>query len=149
LFDFTKGAWWLFITHNGRRRAKKVGDRASAMAVAKRLRESLACGDFHLEEEQTPAPVETVDGYADAWLRSIAGTLKASTVRFYTDNLSRHVRPLLGIRPIASVTRADCRELVATTIRRLSLEAPRPWTIRFDCVLFRVSVRLALRHETR
>jgi hypothetical protein len=74
---------------------------------------------------------------------------EASTVRFYTDNLSRHVRPLLGIRPIASVTRADCRELVATTIRRLSLEAPRPWTIRFDCVLFRVSVRLALRHETR
>ncbi len=112
---FHKGSWWVFISHHGRRRAKKIGDRASATAFAKRVRESLASGDLHLEEEKTPAPVETVNTYADGWLRSLAGTLKASTIRFYTDNLARHVRPLLGVRPLASITRADCRELIATT----------------------------------
>ena len=36
-------------------------------------------------------------------------------MRFYTANLTRHVRPLLGARPVTSLTRADCRELIATS----------------------------------
>ncbi len=112
---FHKGAWWVFIAHNGRRRAKKVGDRETALSVAKRIRERLVCGDLRLDREEAQAPVETVDTYADEWLRAVTATLKASTVRFYTGNLTRHVRPLLGARAIASLTRSDCRELITTT----------------------------------
>ncbi|MEN3336618.1 MAG: hypothetical protein V7647_294 [Acidobacteriota bacterium] len=111
---FHKSAWWVFISHDGRRRAKKIGDRATALSVAKRIRERLACGDLQLDEPKA-AVVETVNTYADAWLRSVTATLKASTVRFYTDNLRRHVRPLLGERPITSIARADCRELIAAS----------------------------------
>ena len=86
------------------------------MRVAAIARERLACGDLHLGGPE--GVVETVNAYADAWLRSVNATLKASTVRFYTDNLRRHVRPLLGARPIASITRADCRELITTSRSR-------------------------------
>jgi len=54
-----------------------------------------------------------VQAYAQAWLRGLERNLKASTVRFYRENLDRHVLPLLGDRPLASITRADGRELIA------------------------------------
>jgi hypothetical protein len=46
--------------------------------------------------------------------RTATLNLKASTVRFYTDNLENHVFPLLGPRPITEVSRKDCGELIAT-----------------------------------
>src|SRR5687768_11187490 len=104
---FHKGSWWVFISHNGRRKAKAVGDRDTALHVAKRIREQLAVGDLHLKEDAVEVPVDTLNAYADGWLTGVASTLKASTVRFYTANLARHVRPSLGLRPITSLTRAD------------------------------------------
>ena len=35
---FHKGCWWVFITHRGRRRAKKIGDKETALLIAKRAR---------------------------------------------------------------------------------------------------------------
>ena len=85
---FHKRAWWVFIHHDGRRRAKKIGDRDAAKRVARQIREHLAAGDLHLTAD---APAETLDAYAQAWLESLSGNLKASTIKFYGDNLKRHV----------------------------------------------------------
>jgi integrase len=112
---FHKGAWWVFIHHKGRRKSKAVGDRETALRVAKRIREQLALGEFHLKDHPVQAPIQTLNAYADSWLSGVASTLKASTLRFYAANLTRHVRPSLGLRPITSLTRADCRELIATS----------------------------------
>jgi hypothetical protein len=43
---FWKGAWYIFIDHGGRRRAKKVGDCETANNVARRIRERLSLGDI-------------------------------------------------------------------------------------------------------
>jgi integrase len=112
---FHKGAWWVFINHAGRRRAKKIGDRDAATRVARRIREQLAAGDLHLT--QTDAP-ETLESYARVWLDSLTGNLKASTIKFYGDNLERHVLPLLGSRPLTAVSRVDARELITTSRRK-------------------------------
>jgi len=48
------------------------------------------------------------------WLRSLHNNLKASTVRFYSDNLRRYVLPLLGDRGVGSLTRADSRLLITS-----------------------------------
>jgi integrase len=109
---FHKGAWWLFINFQGRRRAKKIGDRETAVRAAQRMREALVAGALRLPEK---APEETVDVYAREWLRSLESNLKASTVRFYRENLNRHVLPLLGERSVSSITRADGRLLITTT----------------------------------
>jgi hypothetical protein len=75
------------------------------MAFAKRARAQLACGDLDLDEERA-TPALTVDTYADAWLVTAGAMLKASSLRFYTANLARHVGPLLGSRPITSAPTA-------------------------------------------
>jgi integrase len=61
----------------------------------------------------TPEPPQTVESYANDWLKGLTGNLKASTIRFYSDNLKRHVLPALGQRPLADLTRRDCRAFIA------------------------------------
>lgn len=108
---FRAGAWWLSVHHGGRRKSKRMGDRETAVRVAQQVRERLAQGDLCLEKEA--APVETLNAYAAGWLKSVTVTLKASTVRFYTGNMDRYILPLLGDRPVGSLTRTDCRQLIA------------------------------------
>ena len=52
---FHKGAWWIFISHRGRRRAKKIGDRQTALDVARQIQRRLAEGDLGLLAS-TPGP---------------------------------------------------------------------------------------------
>jgi integrase len=59
--------------------------------------------------------VVTVKAYAEDWLRTAALSLKASTHGFYTDHLENHVFPLLGDRPITSIGRSDCRQLITVS----------------------------------
>lgn len=107
---FWKGAWWVFVHHGKRRKAKRIGDKETAERVARAIRERLARGDFKL-----PAASEavTLRSYAKSWLKAASGNLKASTVAFYEGNLDRHILPALGDRLVSSIRREDCRELIA------------------------------------
>ncbi len=109
---FRNGAWWIFIDHQGRRRAKKIGDRETAKRVAQQIRQALAAGDLRVVQ---PTAEATLRAYAEQWVRGLNANLKASTVRFYTDNLTRHVLPLLGGRPLSSISRADGRLLITVS----------------------------------
>ena len=45
----TKGKgnpWWVFISHNGKRTSRKVGDKKAAEAVAGTIRAKLQLGEF-------------------------------------------------------------------------------------------------------
>ena len=108
---FHKGAWWVFVAFQRRRRAKKIGDQESANRIAQQIRERLAAGVFRLK---APGPDESVETFGRTWLTGLNGNLKASTVRFYRENLERYVFPIIGSRPIRVVSRADCREVIAT-----------------------------------
>jgi len=67
------------------------------------------------EQSEARADAVTLETYArQDWLPSAEQNLKASTIRFYRDHLENHVFPLLGHKPLASVTRKDCRQLVAS-----------------------------------
>jgi hypothetical protein len=46
-------------------------------------------------------------------LRNVDGTLKASTLTFYTGHLENHIAPALGTHLVSGITRQDCRELIA------------------------------------
>jgi integrase len=107
---FWKGAWWVFVNHQGRRKAKRVGDRDTAVRVAQALRERLARGEFALPTHSAEHNLRT---YATAWLETMRGSLKASTLRFCEGNLRLHLFPALGTRPVSSLSRQDCRAIVA------------------------------------
>ncbi len=44
--------WWVFISHNGKRTSRKVGDKRAAEVVAKKIEAKLALGDFNLDEKK-------------------------------------------------------------------------------------------------
>ena len=119
-----KHPWHFSFKHHGvhhrfsldRQLGRHVSSRTEAEDVAERLR--VAIKDGTLAERAAappshPAP-ETLESYARAFLHVADLNLKTSTVRFYTDHLENHVFPLIGRRPIADVTRKDCRDLVMT-----------------------------------
>lgn len=109
---FHRGAWWIFINHQGRRRSKKVGDRETALRVAQEIRERLARAAFHLPSAEGRG--RTLNTYSEDWLKQARQNLKASTVAFYEGHLDQHILPTLGPRLVTTLRRADCRELVAT-----------------------------------
>ncbi len=50
-----KGAWWVFIDHHGKRKAKRIGtSKRAAEQVAEKIQAKLALGQFALEEEENP-----------------------------------------------------------------------------------------------
>src|SRR5690349_17704147 len=105
---FYRGAWWVFVAHNRKRKSKRVGDKETALAVARKIRERVALGDLTLLGSDT----ESFKVYATRWLEDGKGARKASTHRYYAFNLSLHIIPELGARPIGAVSRADCRKLL-------------------------------------
>ena len=107
---FFREAWWIFIDHHGKRRAKKVGDHQSALRIAKELRERLGLVDFGLP--LLAAEPVTLQRYSQTWLEQARLNLKASTVRFYEGHLDQHVVPALGPRAVSDLRRSDCRDLV-------------------------------------
>ena len=121
---FHRGAWWIFIDHHGKRRAKRIGDKATATRVAKDRSERLDRTDLHLPAAKVEAV--TFKQYSDQWLEHARLNFKASTVHFYEGHLERHLLPALGTRPVSSLSRADCRDLV-TACRTKGLK---PTTVR-------------------
>src|SRR6266852_7878820 len=122
---FHRGAWWLFIHHRGRRKSKRIGDRGAALSVARDVRRRLADSDLNLEPSTKD---QTLRVYADRWLATARGNLKASTTEFYEDNLERYICPILGARLVTTLRRADCRELV-TSCRARGLKRSTVWGI--------------------
>src|SRR4051812_4457610 len=107
---FFRNAWWFFIDHHGKRRAKRIGDQQTARRVAQELRQQLARADLHLPILRSETI--TVERYSQTWLETARLNLKASTVRFYEGHLDQHIVPALGSRAISDVRRGDCRDLV-------------------------------------
>jgi hypothetical protein len=73
-----------------KRKSKLIGDKETALTVARAIRERLAAGDLHLG----PVGSETLESYAVSWQKG-CGHLKASTARFYSENLKRHILPAI------------------------------------------------------
>jgi integrase len=88
-----------------------IGDKATALELAKQIRQRLAAGDLSLLATQGSP---TLQVYGTNWLAAGEGVRKASTHRFYTFNLNLHIFPVLGTRPVSSLKRADCRDLMTT-----------------------------------
>lgn len=130
-----KGAWWIFVNHRGRRKARRVGagkagGRAARLA-AEQIQARLALGDLSpLAVAPVPAPLPTFREYVARWLEShVRLRCKPSSLEHYTQVLHAHWVPHLGALPLDAITRERVRttlaalatRLRATTIRHSSL----------------------------
>jgi integrase len=125
-----KGAWWIFVNHKGKRKAKRVGEGKegyrAALAVAETLQARLVLGDYSLDE---PKPV-TLRDYAEVWLNTyVSANLKAGTQEKYAEVLRKHWFPKLGDTPIQSMSRAQIKTILS---EKLSSHAKSTVTLMID-----------------
>jgi integrase len=111
--DEGSGEWWLFINHNGKRKAKKIGrDKRTALEAAKQIWAKLVLGDVGLlDASSTKQP--SFEEYAKYWLEDYIKPLRRlSTYERYGDILERHVFPTFGKKPINEIKRSEIRNLI-------------------------------------
>src|SRR5690348_17125159 len=114
-----KGSWYVFIQHNGQRKAKHVGTRAAAEKVKREIEARLALGDLSCLSVTRKVP--TFEEYANQWLETDAKRrCKSSTVDFYHDYQKRYILPRFGQTPLTSITR-DAVKLFIVDLRKRGL----------------------------
>src|SRR5664280_935027 len=113
-----RGKWYVFVSVNGRRKAKCVGTRAAAEQVRRVLEAKLALGDMGFLASDKG---ETFKQYAERWLKEYAEiNLKPSTVSGYEHLLKAHVYPRFGAKPLTEITRSEVKTFLSdlTTMPR-------------------------------
>jgi integrase len=104
------GVWWVFVNHQGKRKAKKVGtDEETARTVADKIQAKLVLNEFDMEK---PKPLaSTFRTLAGLWL-SLPHDQKESTIDSYRLNLERHVYPALANKRVDAIKRKDLKTLL-------------------------------------
>lgn len=114
------GEWWVYVNHNGRRLARKVGAKRAANEVKRRFEVMLATGDAHFME---PAPPDgpTFGDYATIWMETyVRPSLKENTARGYQSILEKHLLPKFGGIPLKSLDRITLRRFLVGRAESLS-----------------------------
>jgi len=102
--------WWVFISHNGKRTSRKVGDKKAGEEVASTIRAKLQLGEFGFEEKK---PVPTFKEYSEKWIEGyVKINLRDSTYDEYESVLRNHVLPVLKGQTVDSITRGNIRDLL-------------------------------------
>ena len=88
------GVWWVFISHHGKRKAKRIGkDKSLAKTVAKKIEAKLVLGEMDLEKAEPEVP--TFGEVGRLWITQ-PHDWKESTRDIYRSNLADYVYPTFG-----------------------------------------------------
>jgi len=109
------GEWWVFLTRNGVRKSKLVGDEETAQKVAKELRKKIAKGDFGILKKKA----DSFGAYAKRWRESVLpATCKPATVADYESILDNHVLPVFKSQPIDKINRLSVKVFLLQKINQ-------------------------------
>ena len=101
------GTWWVFIDHQGKRKAKKIGkDKKTAVDVAKKIEAKLILGELNIEKAESNCPA--FREYAEMWL-AMSHDWKESTAELYKANLVGHILPAFGKNRVDEISRKDLK----------------------------------------
>ncbi|MBF0102360.1 MAG: site-specific integrase [Desulfobacterales bacterium] len=113
------GEWWIFIDHQGTRKAKKIGkDKRVALEVAKKVEAKLTLGDMKLLEEEKER-IGSFKDYAENWMSlTVSTTCKPSTQVDYRSILDNHILPVFGSKEITSINRLMIKNFLMGKIKQ-------------------------------
>jgi integrase len=114
-----QGQWYVFINHNGQRKAKCIGEsRPAAIQVKRALEAKLALGDIGvLNSGGSQVPV--FGDYADAWIKDHAKLVcKPSTIDGYESVLRQHLRPRFSSKRLDEIRRNEIKELIGHLVAK-------------------------------
>jgi integrase len=107
-----KGKWWVFIDHNGKRKAKCVGEKKAAQHVADTIAAKLKLGELHLGDPTEERPARPFGAYFQNWLDTYAKNhCKRSTYAGYEAAFRLYLKPRFGERDLAEITRPEVKQL--------------------------------------
>ena len=113
-----KGAWWVFIAHQGTRKAKRIGageaGKKAAKQVAQQIQARLALGQVALPERETITLAE----YAETWLDHVGQIRKHTTHDDYKKRLDRWILPAIGAFLLTDITRDKVRAMVTDQLNQ-------------------------------
>ncbi len=102
------GAWWIFVNHQGKRKAKRIGPgkpgRAAAKAAAGKIQAKLALGDVGILEKADKPSVPTFEAVAKEWERVTSPEWKQGTRISYGNILRHRLLTAFGSLPITAIT---------------------------------------------
>ncbi len=102
------GPYYIFVCHNGQRKAKCVGGSLkTAQQVKQQIEARLALGDFGILTQKNSTI--TVEQFAETFLAEHASHLKPSSQKTYEQHLNKYVLPEFGRLPLTSLTRDHVR----------------------------------------
>jgi len=114
-----KGAWWVFINHQGTRKAKRIGTgepgKKAAKQVAQQIQARLALGQTAFDRAQTSI---TLEAYADTFLERIEQTRKHTTHGDYQKMLDRYILPVFRGVDLHQITRDKVKTLAITCLQQ-------------------------------
>ncbi len=134
------GVYWLFINHNGRRKAKRVGDKKAADLAKIKIQAALAEGK-HAVLEAATGPVPRLKEFAEQWLDSyVAVHCKPATAENYRIALRKHWLPALGSLALDALT----RDRIKTTVGRLLAGGFKASTVRTHVIPLQACLQAAV-----
>jgi integrase len=105
------GAWWLFVDHQGHRKAKKIGSGRGAKQLAEKaavkIQARLLDGDLGIFEaaEPAPSPATFAEVAREALERYPAlNAVSPASLENYASFTTKHLLPHFGAMPITSIT---------------------------------------------
>ncbi len=106
----------------------RVGDLTPEQARTKatKLRGAIADGADPASERQAAKGAMTVAELCDEYLEAGQGRIKASTLRVDRSRIDRHVKPLLGNLPVASLTPAQMEKFLRDVMAGKSVRTDSP-----------------------
>jgi len=107
------GVWWIYISHHGRRKAKKVGTRAAAEQVKREIEARLALGDFGVVTD-AKRELPTFGEYAARWQKEHVDTqCKPSSAMKHEQVLRLYLLPKLSNKGLDEISRADLKGMLS------------------------------------
>jgi integrase len=118
-----KGAWWVFINFEKRRKVKRVGvgeaGRKAAKQAALQIQARLALGQFEFDQPkpESKGDIATVGSYLRAWLKEHAAVnCKPSTFAEYQCCVEHVLIPEFGGLPLSDLSTEQVRKLIAKCV---------------------------------
>ncbi len=108
--------WWIFISHQGKRTSRRIGDKKAAEKVGSVIRAKLKLGEFSFKEGKPPP---TFEWYADNWIKiTVPATCKNSTLANYKEILENHVLPVFKDMVVTDIKRKGIQDFLVTKINK-------------------------------
>ena len=105
-----KGTYGVFINHHGQRKAKKVGDKRAAEAVASEIRRRLAEGTFRL-----PQRGQAFEALAEEWIEKypLVRSVSQTTMENYISFIRHHLIPYFKSTPVTDIGYSKVEAFIA------------------------------------